>query len=232
MRRPSMKRSTKRLRCERATRCRITSVSVVDCIMAPSRTSWRRSVRAVGEIAVMADGEAAGVELGEQRLHVAQDGLAGGRIAHMADRGVAGQAVDHLAARKGVADQAETAFGMEALAVEGDDAGGLLAAVLQRVQAERRDRGRVGVAENAEHAAFFAQPVGVKIEEGGFRHRLSSASTRHSFGLDQARHPDSAAAIIARVRDLVGGIGKFAMLPAGGVSGLSVSSGLRLFQLL
>ena len=41
---------------------------------------------AVGEIAVVADGEAAAVEFGEQRLHVAQDGLAGGRIAHMADR--------------------------------------------------------------------------------------------------------------------------------------------------
>ena len=43
MRKPSMKRSTKRLRCERATRCRITSVSVVDCIMAPSRMSCLRS---------------------------------------------------------------------------------------------------------------------------------------------------------------------------------------------
>ena len=30
---------------ERATRCRITSVSLVDCMIAPSRTSWRRSVR-------------------------------------------------------------------------------------------------------------------------------------------------------------------------------------------
>ncbi len=35
----SMKRSTKRLRLARATRCRITSVSVVDCIIAPSWTS-------------------------------------------------------------------------------------------------------------------------------------------------------------------------------------------------
>src|SRR4029077_8505933 len=104
-----------------------------------------------------------------------QDGLAGGRIAHMADRGIAGQAVDDLAPRKGVADQAEAAFGVEPLAVEGDDAGGFLAAVLQRVQAERRDRGCVGVAENAEYAALLAQPIGIKIEEGGFRHRLSSA---------------------------------------------------------
>ena len=102
-----MKRSTKRLRCERATRCRITSVSVVDCMIAPSRTSWRRSVRPLVRLPLWPIGEAAGIELGEQRLHVAQDRLAGGRIAHMADGGVAGQAVDHLAPGEGVADEAE-----------------------------------------------------------------------------------------------------------------------------
>ncbi len=70
--------------------------------------------------------------------------------------------------RKGVADQAEPALGMKPLAVEGDDAGRLLAAMLQGVQAERGDRGRIRMAENAEHAAFLAQPVGVQIEvEGG-----------------------------------------------------------------
>ena len=124
--------------------------------------------QAVGEIAVVADGEAAGIEFGEQRLHVAQHGFAGGRIAHMADRGGAGQAVDHLAPGEGVADQAEAALGMEALAVEGDDAGGFLAAMLEGVQAERGDGGGVGMAENAEHAAFLAQPVGIRIERVGF----------------------------------------------------------------
>ena len=81
----------------------------------------------------------------------------------------AGQAVDHLAAGEGVADQAEAALGMEALAVEGDDAGGFLAAVLERVQAERGDGGGVGMAEDAEHAAFLAQPVGIRIEFGACR---------------------------------------------------------------
>ena len=119
---------------------------------------------AVGEVAVVADGEAAAFEFGEQRLHVAQDGFAGGRIAHMADRRGAGQAVDHLAPGEVVADQAEAALGVEALAVEGDDAGRFLAAVLQRVQAERGDGGGVGMAEDAEHAAFLAQPVAVGIE--------------------------------------------------------------------
>ena len=52
------------------------------------------------------------------------------------------------------------------------------------MQAERRDGGGVGMPENAEHAAFLAQPVVVQIEVvGGVRghlaHRLSGfISTR------------------------------------------------------
>ncbi len=41
----------------------------------------------VGQIAVMSDREAARLEFGEQRLDVAQYGVAGRRISHMADRG-------------------------------------------------------------------------------------------------------------------------------------------------
>ena len=140
----------------------------------------------------MADGEAAAVELGEQRLHVAQDGFAGGGIADMADGGGAGQAVDHLAAGEVVADEAHAALGVEALAVEGDDAGGLLAAVLQRVQAERGDGGGVGMAEDAEHAAFLAQPVGVEdrtVSVGIGPSRRPSACLAHRLrGVDQLSH--------------------------------------------
>jgi hypothetical protein len=81
----------------------------------------------------------------------------------MADRNGAGQACDHVGARKGVADQAEPPLGMKPRAVEGDDAGGLLAAVLQSVQSERGDGGGVGMAEDAEHAAFLAQRVAVQV---------------------------------------------------------------------
>jgi hypothetical protein len=97
-------------------------------------------------------------------LDVAQDGFAGGGVADVADRGGAGQAVDHFASGKIVADEAHAALGVEALAVEGNDAGGLLAAVLERVQAQRRDRGGVRVAKDTEHAAFFAEPIGIRIE--------------------------------------------------------------------
>jgi hypothetical protein len=62
---------------------------------------------------------------------------------------------------------------VEALAVKGDDAGGLLAAVLKRVEAQRGDGGGVGMAEDAEHAALFAESVGVRIEYIEVsRHRL------------------------------------------------------------
>ena len=74
----------------------------------------------------------------------------------MADGDDAGQALDHFAAGEGVADEAEAALGVEAAAVEGDDAGGLLAAMLEGVQSERGDGGGLGVAEDAEHAAFLA----------------------------------------------------------------------------
>ena len=128
----------------------------------------------------MADGKAAGVKLGEQRLHIAQDGLAGRRVAHMADRGVARQAIDHVAPGEGVADEAEATLGVEALAVERDDAGRFLAAMLQRVQAKRGNRRGIGMAEDAEHPAFFAEPVRVQIEEVGFGHEYLASSLSSS----------------------------------------------------
>src|SRR5215469_3465963 len=111
----------------------------------------------------MADRKAASIQFGEQRLHVAQDGGAGGGIADMSDRGRTRQAFDHLTAGEGVADEPEAALAMEAGAVERDDAGGLLAAVLKRMQAKRGDRGGGGVAKNAEHAALLAQRVPFEV---------------------------------------------------------------------
>ena len=51
----------------------------------------------------------------------------------MADGHNAGQALDHFAAGERVADETEAALGVEAAAVKGDDAGGLLAAMLKGV---------------------------------------------------------------------------------------------------
>jgi len=52
---------------------------------------------------------------------------------------------------------------MKSCAVEGDDARGLLAAMLQSVQSECGDGGGVGMAEDAEHPAFLAQRIAVQI---------------------------------------------------------------------
>ena len=90
----STKRSTKRLRRERATRWTIdlgVRGRLADGAVADQVAAQRQ---AVGEVAVMGDREAAAVELREERLHVAQDRLAGGRVAHVADRREAFEALD------------------------------------------------------------------------------------------------------------------------------------------
>jgi hypothetical protein len=52
---------------------------------------------------------------------------------------------------------------VKAAAVEGDDAGGFLAAMLKGVQSEGGDSCGLGVPEDAEHAAFLAQRVAFQI---------------------------------------------------------------------
>jgi hypothetical protein len=74
----------------------------------------------------------------------------------MADSVGAGQAIDHLFAGERVSDETEPTFGMKALAIEGDDAGSFLAAMLKGVKTKCRDGGGFRVTIDAEHAAFFA----------------------------------------------------------------------------
>ena len=66
-----------------------------------------------------------------------------------------------------IAHQPEPTLGVESRTVEGDDARRLLSPVLQRMQPQRGDRGGVGMAEDAEYAAFLAQAVGIDIEALG-----------------------------------------------------------------
>src|SRR5271155_5491734 len=116
----------------------------------------------VGQIAVVADGEPAELEIGKQRLHVAQRDLAGCRISDMADSGTAGQATDDLLGAEIVADETLSAMRVELLAVIGDDPGSLLTAMLERVHPERRERRSIGVAIDPEHAAFFVEMIDVQ----------------------------------------------------------------------
>ena len=71
------------------------------------------------------------------------------------------------------------AFDMELAAVIGDDAGRLLAAMLQRMQAERDDGRRVLPAENAEHAAFVVEMVvGLGGKQASSASAIGQASRR------------------------------------------------------
>ena len=154
-----MKRSTMRLFCDLRDEmeddlgigCRLADGAVGDEV-APER-------QPVGQVAVVADRQAAGREFGEQGLDVAQDGFAGRRIADVADRHPALQPADRLLFREVVADQTETTLGMEARAVEAHDAGRFLAAMLKRMEPERRQGRGILMADDAENPALLAQPV-------------------------------------------------------------------------
>ena len=91
----------------------------------------------------MGDREAAASSSAKSGCTLRRTVLAGGRIAHMADGREALEALDGGAVGEAVADEAELASReWKTRAVEGDDAGRLLAAMLQGVQAERRDAPR------------------------------------------------------------------------------------------
>ena len=66
---------------------------------------------------------------------------------------------------------------MRGALVAADDASGLLAAVLQRVQAEERDPGRVAAGRvHPDHSAFLSEPV-----EGETGHRSRTRASRIRF---------------------------------------------------
>jgi hypothetical protein len=103
--------------------------------------------------------EAARDQLGIKRLDVANRRLAGGRVADMPARGAAVERANHLVAVEIARDMSHRAMRVELVAVPAGDAGGLLAAVLQGMQPERRQRRRLRVAEYAEDAALLVQLV-------------------------------------------------------------------------
>ena len=151
----------------------------------------------VGEVAVVGEREAAGVEVGKQRLHVAQDGVAGCRVAVVAERDVALEAPDHVGLVEVVADEPEPPLGVEVGAVVGDDAGGLLAAMLQGVETERGQGRRVLVAEHAEHPALLSERVAAAPKARFVPGHVLVGSNRHD-GLSIRRGfsaPGAAAAL-------------------------------------
>lgn len=124
----------------------------------------------------MRDRETAGRQVGEQRLDVAQRRLAGRRVADMADRRRAAQLANDVVAVEIAGDMSHRAVGMKILAVEGSDARGFLATVLQGMKAQRHDRrGAVG-AVNTKYAALLAELV--VIERVGRQHDIPGAGAK------------------------------------------------------
>ena len=133
----------------------------------------------VGQVAVVGERHLAAV-VAPDRLRVLPGAAAGGRVAHVADRHVALQRpqlllVEDLGHQPGVAHRGDVA------ALAGGDPGRLLAAVLQRVEAE--------VGEPARHRARGRRRRRPRIRRGGRRGRSGTARTwsrsaLSSFGRD------------------------------------------------
>ena len=113
----------------------------------------------VGQIAVMANSKAAEFVLGEQRLHVAQNGLAGGGVTRVTNSGVALQPLHDGIRVEVLRNVPQAPVRIELLPVEADHACGLLASVLQGVHPQRGMRGGLRVADNAEDPALFLQMI-------------------------------------------------------------------------
>ena len=146
----------------------MTSVSLVDWKIEPRRISAARSVMALDRLPLWATAKPPSARSANKRLDVAQRGLAGGRIADMADGDLARQLADDVVAVEIAGDMAHGAMGMIIGAVEGDDTGGFLAAMLERVEAERDEAGGAFGAPDSENAALLAELV--VIERIGRQH--------------------------------------------------------------
>ena len=115
-------------------------------------------VGGVGEIAIVADGDFALVAIDHDGLGVEDGFVAGGGIAGVADGAVAGELCED-AGDENFLDFAHGAVDVEIVAVAGDDPGGLLAAVLQRVETEIGEVGGFGMAEDAEDTTFVVEVI-------------------------------------------------------------------------
>ncbi len=115
-------------------------------------------LRRVGQVAVVGDGEGAAASVGDARLGVGEHRAAGGGIPGVAHRHVTRQpAQDRLVEVLGDQPHAAMRPG-HPVAIHRDDAGALLAPVLQGVEAEIGETGRVGNAGHADDAAHAVMP--------------------------------------------------------------------------
>src|SRR5215470_14111856 len=103
----------------------------------------------VGEIAVVAESEFAFVAVDDDGLRVEEAFVAGSRVTRVAHGEIAGELCEDRR-REDLFDFAHGTVDVEIGAVAGDDAGGLLSAMLEGVEAEISEFGRFGMIEDVE----------------------------------------------------------------------------------
>ena len=118
----------------------------------------RAQIAEVHEVAVMSDGDEALGGVDANGLGVEQCRVAGGGVARVADGHVAGKLGEHVVGED-FRDEAHALDVGQMLAVGGGDAGRLLPAMLQCVEAEIGLTRGVGMAVDGDDAAFFAKLV-------------------------------------------------------------------------
>ena len=114
--------------------------------------------RGVHEVAVVADGDLAVRAFDQDRLRVLEPAVTRGGIPHVAHGARSGQPRERVLV-EAVGHVAHRLVGDQPRAVRGGDTGALLPAMLQGVEAEIRQVRGLGVAVDAEDAAFLAKLV-------------------------------------------------------------------------
>ncbi len=132
--------------------------------MDPSRSRSRRSSPALVMLPLCATAICPLLQATEKRLRVEQHRVAGRGIARVADGQIAGQTGD-LFRRKDIRHMAHGLEAADLATVAGGDARALLAAMLQRVQAQIRQVGRFGMAVNSKHATLLVEFIVGKLVE-------------------------------------------------------------------
>ncbi len=153
----------------------------------------------VGQIAVVSNGKSAGVEIGEQGLHVAQHGIAGGGVAIMAERDVALEPPDHVGFVEVVADEAQAALGVELARRRTRRCRRPPVPMLQGVKAERGQGRSVLMPEHAETPRIPRAGVVLVRSESPEQHPVRW--NRHA-GLKRARHAPRSRAQATRRAEL------------------------------
>ncbi len=129
-----------------------------------SRLELGPQLLGVREVSVVAHRQRAARVVDGDRLGVLDVRAPRGGVAHVPDGATARQ-LRELVLREGVLHEAHRPVGVEHLAVARDDAGRLLPAVLQGVQAEVGDVRRLGVTEDPEDAAHLGPQPSVSVRK-------------------------------------------------------------------